>query len=128
MDALAQTFEAALPAEIFVYLLVFVRVAAALQSIPGLGEISIPQRIRLTVGLLLTAVLAPVVGPGLPPLPESAISMAGIVLGETLIGVFIGLAGRFAMSALIVAGSIISQQISLSSATLFDPSFGQQGA
>jgi flagellar biosynthesis protein FliR len=128
MEALAQTLAAALPAEIFVYFLVFVRVGAALQSMPGLGEISIPQRIRLAVGLLLTVVLAPVVGPTLPPLPESAISMAGLVLGETLIGIFIGLAGRFAMSALIVAGSIISQQIALSSATLFDPSFGQQGA
>jgi len=128
MEALAQSLAAALPAEIFAYFLVFVRVGAALQSMPGLGEISIPQRIRLAVGLLLTVVVAPVVGPTLPPLPESAILMAGLVLGETLIGIFIGLAGRFAMSALIVAGSIISQQIALSSATLFDPSFGQQGA
>jgi flagellar biosynthesis protein FliR len=128
MDALAQTLVAALPAEIFVYFAVFVRVGAAMLSMPGLGEISIPQRIRLTVALLVTLVVAPVVGPTVPPLPDSAIAMAGIVLGETLIGVFIGLAGRFAMSAMIVAGAIISQQIALSSATLFDPTFGQQGA
>jgi flagellar biosynthetic protein FliR len=53
--------------------------------------------------------------------------MTGIVLGETLIGVFIGLAGRFAMSALVVAGAIIAQQSGLAAATLFDPGFGQQG-
>ncbi len=128
MDALAQTLVQALPAELFVYFAVFVRVGAALQSMPGLGEIAIPQRVRLGVALLLVVVIAPVVGPTIPPLPESAVAMAGIILGETLIGVFIGLAGRFAMSAMVVAGSIIAQQIGLATATLFDPGFAQQGA
>jgi len=128
MEALASALAQALPAEIFVYFLVLVRVGAALQSMPGLGELAIPQRLRLGVALLLVVVVAPVVGPTLPRLPESAVAMAGLVLGETLIGVFIGLAGRFAMSAMVVAGSIIAQQIGLSSATLFDPGFGQQGA
>ncbi|MBL8808160.1 MAG: flagellar type III secretion system protein FliR [Rhodospirillales bacterium] len=128
MNLLVDALSRALPAEIFVYVIVFVRVGAAMLGMPGLGEIAIPVRIRLGVALAITVVLTPVVGPAIPKLPESAISMTGIILAESLVGAFIGLAGRFAMSALVVGGAIISQQSGLSAATLFDPGFGQQGA
>jgi flagellar biosynthetic protein FliR len=53
--------------------------------------------------------------------------MAGIFVQESLVGAFIGLAARFSLSALTVAGTIIAQQGGLAAATLFDPGFGQQG-
>lgn len=118
----------ALPAEIFVYFAVFVRIGAAMLGMPGLGELAIPARMRLGLALALCLLITPLVGPTIPPLPESSLSMAGILLGESLVGAFIGLAGRFAISALVVAGSIIAQQTGLAAATLFDPGFGQQGA
>jgi flagellar biosynthetic protein FliR len=128
MNLLVDGLTRALPAELFVYFAVFTRIGAAMLGMPGLGELSIPARMRLGLALAITLVLTPLVGPTIPPLPESALSMAGILLGESLVGAFIGLAGRFAISALVVAGAIIAQQTGLAAATLFDPGFGQQGA
>lgn len=128
MNLIVGELTRALPAEIFVYFAVFVRISAAMLGMPGLGELAIPARMRLGLALAICLVLTPLVGPSIPPLPESVISMTGILLGETLVGAFIGLAGRFAISALVVAGAIIAQQTGLAAATLFDPGFGQQGA
>jgi flagellar biosynthesis protein FliR len=94
---------------------------------PGFGEVYVPVRIRLGLALAVTAVVAPSVAATLPGLPESPIPMAGIFVQETLVGAFIGLAARFSLSALTVAGTIIAQQGGLAAATLFDPGFGQQG-
>jgi len=128
MDLVVGELTRRLPAEIFAYFVVFVRIGAAMLGMPGLGEFAIPQRIRLGLALAITLLVAPVVGAGLPALPESPLAMAGIVLEESLVGAFVGLAGRFAISALVVAGAIIAQQSGLAAATLFDPGFGQQGA
>ena len=128
MNLLVDALSRSLPAEIFAYMVVFARAGAAMLGMPGLGELAIPARIRLGVALALTVLLTPLVGPAIPTLPESPLLMTGILLSESLVGAFIGLAGRFAMSALVVGGAIIAQQTGLAAATLFDPGFGQQGA
>jgi flagellar biosynthetic protein FliR len=116
-----------LPALAAAFLLVFARVGAMVMVLPSLGELNIPTRFRLTIALLLTAMLLPLhrnaytidlraVGPGL------------IVLGEEiLIGVMLGLTARVAMSALQLTGSVVAQQLGLGFVTEVDPTQGQQG-
>jgi flagellar biosynthetic protein FliR len=116
-----------LPAFAAAFLLVFARAGTMVMLLPGLGELSVPPRVRLTVALVLTAILL--------PLHRSAyqVDLAAtgpvlVMLGqELLVGGVLGLAARFTISALQVAGSIIAQQLGLGFVTAVDPTQGQQG-
>ena len=48
-----------LPAYAAAFMLIFARIGTMVMLLPGLGEMSVPPRIRLTVALLLAAVLYP---------------------------------------------------------------------
>ncbi|WP_416897131.1 MAG: flagellar biosynthetic protein FliR [Minwuia sp.] len=117
-----------LPALTFAYLLVFARVGAILMVMPGFGEPYISPRVRLVIALALAVIVQPVVGPTLPAVPPQPVELLPLIGGEVLIGVFIGGAMRLLVSALHVAGIVISFQSSLGFAQFFDPAQGSQGA
>ena len=48
-----------LPAVATAFLLTFARVGAMVMLLPGVGELSVPSRVRLTIALVLTAILLP---------------------------------------------------------------------
>jgi flagellar biosynthetic protein FliR len=48
-----------LPAYAATFMLVFARIGTMVMLLPGLGELSVPRRVRLTLALVLTAVLLP---------------------------------------------------------------------
>ena len=48
-----------LPALAAAFLLVFARIGTMVMLLPGLGELSVPARVRLTIALVLTAILLP---------------------------------------------------------------------
>ena len=48
-----------LPAYGAAFILMFARIGTMVMLLPGLGEMSVPARVRLVVALLLTAVLFP---------------------------------------------------------------------
>jgi len=116
-----------LPAIGAVFLLVFSRIGMMVMLLPGIGELSVPVRIRLTIALALSALILPLhrdayqvnlgqIGPML------------ILLGEELlIGGLLGMTARLTVSALQVAGSVIAQQLGLGFVTAVDPTQGQQG-
>jgi flagellar biosynthetic protein FliR len=116
-----------LPALAAAFLLVFARIGTMVMLLPGLGELSVPVRVRLTVALVLAAVLL--------PLHRSAyvvdLGSFGPVLllmaQEIFIGAVLGLTVRLTISALQVAGSVIAQQLGLGFVTAVDPTMGQQG-
>src|SRR5262245_49419848 len=108
-------------------MLVFARIGTMVMLLPGLGELSVPVRVRLTAALVLAAVLM--------PLHRSAyvveLGTFGPVLTmlaqEVFIGAVLGLTARLTISALQVAGSVIAQQLGLGFVTAVDPTMGQQG-
>lgn len=101
--------------------LILARVGAILMLIPGIGEAYVPPRVRLSLALLLSLVLWPVVRGALPALPDSLGAMAGWVVREITVGVMIGLLLRMLMSALATAGEIVSLQTTLSFAQTANP-------
>ena len=117
-----------LPIDVFGVFLVFVRMAAALMIMPGIGEAYIPVQIRLGAAAMLTLAIAPIVLPTIPTLPELPIQLFLLILGELVIGLLIGAAARLTMSALHVAGTVIAFQSSLGFALFVDPTQGTQGA
>lgn len=110
-------------AQVFAGGLVFARVGALVMLIPGLGEASVPPRIRLAFALLMAMVLAPLVAPHLV-VPGTVSGAAGMVIREVLIGLMIGAILRFFVSSLATAGEIIAIQTTLGFAQTTNPALG----
>lgn len=92
---------------------VFLRIGAAMATLPVFGEQGVPVRVRLAAALAFTAIVAPMVEvPAAGSLSEVALSLT--LLGETVIGLAFGLGLRLFVLALQVAGSIAAQSTSLS--------------
>lgn len=92
---------------------IFLRVAAAMTVLPGLGEQSLSVRIKLAVSIMLTVAITPVLVPVLDIPPLSLVSMSRVLATETLAGLFIGLMLRLFVMALQTAGAIAAQSTSL---------------
>ncbi len=116
-----------LPAYAAAFMLAFARIGTMIMLLPGLGEMSVPMRVRLTVALVLTAVIMPLHRAAYP-IDLKSFEPVLLTLGqEILIGMVLGLTARLTISALQVAGSVVAQQLGLGFVTAVDPSQGQQG-
>ena len=108
--------------------LIFARVGALLMTIPGIGESYVPPRIRLSLALVISLALAPVVVGYLPPLPATMGGVAGWVIREVATGLMIGALLRMMLSALATAGEIVSLQTTLAFAQTANPLQAQPGS
>ncbi len=91
---------------------IFLRVGACFIVLPGLGDQMIPVRIRLGAALAFTVFLTPAL------LPQIAVTGVmppiGAFFSEAMAGLILGLALRFLVHALQIAGTIAAQSTSLS--------------
>ena len=101
--------------------LIFARIGAVLLMLPGVGESYVPPRIRLSLALVVSLALWPVVAGGLPALPESLGSMVGWIIREVIVGLMIGALLRSFLTALSTAGEIVSLQTTLGFAQTANP-------
>jgi flagellar biosynthesis protein FliR len=124
MDALTQF----LPAQLFAALLIFCRLGSAMMLLPGFGEVYVLQRYRLLLALGMAGLLTPVLAPHLPALPASPARVALIIFGEIAVGIFIGTLARMMVAALETAGMMISLQLGLSAAAMFNPMSDQDSS
>jgi flagellar biosynthetic protein FliR len=117
LEDLAAAHAIALPSELaYAFLLVYARLGTASMLLPGLGELWVPARVRLAMGLALTLVTLPTVLDRLPPLPGSVLQLGAQVGIETLIGFFLGFCVRAVTVAMVTAGSLIAMQSGLANA------------
>jgi flagellar biosynthesis protein FliR len=116
-----------LPALAAAFMLVFARIGTMVMLLPGLGELSVPARVRLTVALVLAAVLLPLHRNAYQIDLRSFGPLIAMLGEELFVGAVLGLAARLTISALQVAGSVIAQQLGLGFVTAVDPTQGQQG-
>lgn len=107
--------------------LVFARVGAVLLMIPGIGEAYVPARIRLSLALVLTLALWPLVRTSLPGLPVSLGATIGWLIRELVVGLAMGVLLRSLMAALATAGEIVSLQTALGFAQTANPLQAQPG-
>jgi flagellar biosynthesis protein FliR len=117
-----------LPALGATFLLIFARAGTMVMLLPGLGEQNVSARLRLTIAIVLAAVLLPL-HRGDYHIDTSALGPSIVLLvEEILIGGVLGLTARLTISALEVAGAVIAQQLGLGFVTAVDPTQGEQGA
>ncbi|MGO1117822.1 flagellar biosynthetic protein FliR [Rhodovibrionaceae bacterium A322] len=120
--------EELIPAQLFGFLLVFARVGSAVMLMPTVGETYVNARARLAFALLVSLLTLPLVEPFLPSEPPAALSLAVLLFGEIIIGLFFGTVVRLFMSALTTAGMIMANMASLANALVQDPTSQQQGS
>lgn len=113
---------------LFAWLLVFTRIGAAMMFLPGIGETFVSTRARLLLGLAIALLLAPLLGPQLPPMPTQPASLMALLVTEATMGVFLGVVVRLMITALDFAGQIISLQMGIGSAQAFNPAMSTQGS
>lgn len=121
-------FNRLLTTELFALALVFCRIGTIFMIMPGIGESIVFRRARLMFALATTVLITPVLAPFMPKSPETMLGLITLVVSEIAIGVFIGLIMRIMMSALDVAGTIISTSNGLASATIFNPMISEPGS
>jgi flagellar biosynthetic protein FliR len=114
------------PALAMAFMLIFARIGTMIMLLPGLGEMSVPVRIRLTVALLLTLVLVPLHRDAYAVDLGSAGPVMAMFVQEMLTGAILGMTARLTIAALSVAGAVVAQQMGLGFVTAIDPSQGQQ--
>lgn len=117
-----------IPSQIWAIGLVFARIGALLMVAPGIGDTTVPPRVRLLLALMIALMITPLVSAKLPALPESVAQTYLLILLEILIGLAIGGVLRIIFSALSSAGAIAGIQTGLSFAMTMDPTQGSQGA
>jgi flagellar biosynthesis protein FliR len=92
--------------------LAFVRIGAVVALLPGAGDTSVPQRIKLGLVLAFTLVVAPILADRLAVFgQEPSITALG---GEAIAGLILGIGMRLFILALQTAAAIIAQATTLS--------------
>jgi flagellar biosynthetic protein FliR len=115
-----------LPALAATFMLVFARIGTMVMLLPGLGEMSVPVRVRLTVALVLAAVLLPLHQAAYQIDLRSFGPLIALLGQELFIGAMLGLTARLTIAGLQIAGNVIAQQLGLGFVTAVDPTQGQQ--
>lgn len=96
------------------------RILGLLMLAPVFGHVSVPQRVKIGLGVFIALIVAPT----LPPMPEVGLgSWQGllILVQQFLIGMAIGFVMRVIFAAVEAAGEIIGLQMGLGFASFFDP-------
>lgn len=114
--------------QLFAFLLIFCRIGACLMVLPGFGETYVSLRTRLLLALMFSLALTPPLFSLMPKIPDSPAGLLVLIVAETLVGVAIGLVCRLIVSAMHIAGIIISNNASLALATQLDPMQATQGS
>jgi flagellar biosynthetic protein FliR len=116
-----------LPVYAAAFLLTFARIGTMVMLLPGLGELTVSPRVRLTIALVLTAVILPLHRTDYQLDLRSFGPVVVVLIEEILIGAVLGLTARLTIAALQVAGTVAANQMGLGFVTAVDPTQGQQG-
>lgn len=111
--------------EFAIFSLVLGRVAGILASIPLFGGKAVPARVKAGMVFVMALVLFPVLRLKVT-LPDDSISLAILIVCETLIGLSLGLFSQIIFTSVEFCGQLVGMQMGLSIANMFDPTQGQQ--
>lgn len=118
-----------LPQTAMTYILIFARLGTMVMLMPGFSSQRLPMRMRLTIALVFTFIMYPLISQNYPAQAVVFYPAIVLLLSEIGVGLIIGGVSRILMSAAQVAGTVIAFQTGLSFAQTSDPTQGGvQGA
>lgn len=108
------------------FILIFVRVASMLWSIPVLGAKNVPKGFKIGLGFFITLILLHIVNIDDRIMPGDISSLIMAIGGEFLIGFIIGLMGKLIFTAVDIAGEIMGIQMGFAIVNVIDPQTNAQ--
>ena len=114
--------------DIEIFILMLVRVTAALAAMPIFGQQGLPSMLKAGLGVLFVLLLFPVVPHVFPGPKDSLIVMFVLAVKETICGLLIGYATNAVFWAVEFAGAIIGYQTGFSIVASIDPMTNIQNA
>jgi flagellar biosynthetic protein FliR len=107
-------------ADYYNWMLVFLRLGAFLLVLPFFSMANFPVTLRVALAALGALLIAPL----LPPFSLNNfdfVSLVGLMIQEVSIGLLLGFVARLIFYAVDIAGSVISTEMGLNLAAIFDP-------
>jgi len=114
------------PEILIVFLLLTIRIGAIVLSLPLLNSRNIPAQLKVMLILMLSVALYPLVQTQQVVIPQRLGHLGLAVVSEMLIGLTIGFVAQILFAGIQLGGEIISQQMGLNFATIFDPQNAHQ--
>jgi flagellar biosynthesis protein FliR len=108
-----------------VFFLVLTRVMAVIIHIPNLGGSTIPNQIRIALGLVLAAILVPWTPLGADVQSMALLAFAVAILREIIIGTLIGYAAILTFGAISIASETLGIGSGFGSDRIFNPALEQ---
>lgn len=103
----------------------FVRILAFVGAAPIFGSLSVPRRVKICIGALLAALIAPTLGP-MPDVPPFSPAGMLLIVQQVLIGAAIGFTMRVSFSVIQAAGAFIGRHMGLGFSTFYSPALGSK--
>ncbi len=113
---------------IWMLTLVMTRLGTMVSLLPGFGAAYVLPRYRLSLALVMSFMLLPVVSRYLPPMPDAVPLLALILVGEVIVGAFMALIAVVIISALQTAGTFMALFSSMANALVQDAISQQQSS
>lgn len=98
----------------------FTRIMGLLAVAPLFGNNGVPARLKIALGILLGAIIAPTLGP-MPAMDPVSLGGVLVLAQQFIIGVAMGFAVRIVFTAVELAGELCGMTMGLGFATFFDP-------
>ena len=111
--------------QMLAFILVLVRVIGIIATAPVFGSSVTPPQIKIVLSLALALILFPFI-PSIKSFPILPDDYFLLISSELLIGLILGLIGRFLFAAVEFAGTVIGFQMGLSMANVLDPQSQEQ--
>lgn len=102
------------------YMLAFMRISGLFISMVGFSAQSIPTPVRNLLGILLTAMIVPMI----PPVPIAEVVSLGTfieIIKQLIVGLTIGFISMMVINTFVLAGQIVAMQTGLGFASIIDP-------
>ncbi|GAB3459726.1 flagellar biosynthetic protein FliR [Massilia terrae] len=103
------------------FLFPLTRILGVIAAAPVFGNAAVPISLKVSLGVLLTLIVAPVIPP-MPAIDPGSWAGLFVVLQQLIIGLSMGFAMRLVFAAIEFAGEVTSLTMGLGFATFFDPS------
>ncbi|RPH51303.1 MAG: flagellar biosynthetic protein FliR [Desulfobacteraceae bacterium] len=114
--------------EIKVFLFILIRVGIILFLLPFFNSRVIPVLTKAALSLILTVLLFPVSGPHIGNFPGTLWGMSGLIAGEFIIGMILGLLVQMFFEGVRMMGQLAGIETGFSIANVLDPQSGAQSS
>ncbi len=109
-----------------IFLLVLVRCAALILTLPFFGSANLPVMLKAGLSMALALVISPLIPAGAFHLPTTVPGFLFLAAGEMMLGAILGLAVRLLFTSVQIMGQLVGFQMGFAVANVLDPVSGGQ--